>query len=150
MCDGGVATWKRSSGPRPRAAHQWAVALVIEPWVWRTAFGSPVVPELKTRTASSVSSSAPDATGPAGRAATPATVAGSSRSVTPSGPNRSTSSEADAVSATAWRAPVISRAWPTSAAFHAGLRSTAAAPILLIASTATRNSTRLAVITTTR
>ena len=55
MCDGGVATWKRSSGPRPSAWHQCAVAWPIERWVWRTAFGSPVVPELNTSTASSVS-----------------------------------------------------------------------------------------------
>ena len=53
MCDGGVATWNRSSGPSPRAATQWSVARPSEAWVWRTALGRPVVPELNTRTASS-------------------------------------------------------------------------------------------------
>ena len=54
MCDGGVATWKRSSGPSPSAAHQCRVPCPIERWVWRTAFGQPVVPELNTSTASSL------------------------------------------------------------------------------------------------
>src|SRR5665213_3512364 len=53
MCDGGVATWKRSSGPRPRAEHQSAVAKPMDRCVCRTALGRPVVPELKTRTTSS-------------------------------------------------------------------------------------------------
>ena len=59
MCDGGVATWNRSSGPSPSASHQCRVARPIERCVCRTALGSPVVPELKTRTASSVSSPTP-------------------------------------------------------------------------------------------
>ena len=54
MCEGGVATWNRSSGPSPSASHQCAVAWPIERCVWRTALGSPVVPELNTSTASSV------------------------------------------------------------------------------------------------
>ena len=41
-------------------------------------------------------------------------------------------------------------AWSTSTAFQAGLRSTAAAPNLLMALTATTNSGRLEVITATR
>ena len=53
MWDGGVATWKRSSAPSPRAATQCPVAAAIVACVWRTAFGSPVVPELNTRTTSS-------------------------------------------------------------------------------------------------
>ena len=89
MCDGGVATWKRSSGPRPRAVHQWAVAWPIDRCVCRTALGSPVVPELKTRITSSASER-PAAPESAGRerswAATEAAAAGSSRSVTPPGP----------------------------------------------------------------
>ncbi len=56
MWEGGVATWKRSSAPRPSAAHQWAVACPRERWVWRTALGIPVVPELNTRITSSLSS----------------------------------------------------------------------------------------------
>ena len=56
MWDGGVATWKRSSELSPSAAHQCSVARPSERWVCRTAFGNPVVPELKTRTASAVSS----------------------------------------------------------------------------------------------
>ena len=53
MCDGGVATWKRSSAVRPRASTQWRVPAPSEAWVWRTAFGMPVVPELNTRIDSS-------------------------------------------------------------------------------------------------
>ena len=53
MCDGGVATWKRSSAVSPRACTQCAVPAPIERWVCRTAFGRPVVPELNTRMASS-------------------------------------------------------------------------------------------------
>ena len=55
MCEGGVATWNRSVGPRPSVWHQCAVPWPIERCVWRTAFGRPVVPELNTSTASSVS-----------------------------------------------------------------------------------------------
>ena len=58
MCDGGVATWKRSSWPRPSAVTQWAVPRSIDPCVCRTALGRSVVPELKTRAASSVSCTA--------------------------------------------------------------------------------------------
>ena len=82
MCDGGVATWNRSSGPRPSASHQCAVAWAIERCVCRTAFGSPVVPELNTSTASSVSRTSPAGCGvrPPARAASSA--GWSSRSVT--------------------------------------------------------------------
>ena len=82
MCEGGVATWNRSSGPRPRAWHQCSVAWPIERWVWRTALGSPVVPELKTSTDSSVSPMASVAGRVRLAAASASSVAGSSRSVT--------------------------------------------------------------------
>ena len=94
MCEGGVATWNRSSGPSPRTVHQCPVACPIEPWVWRTALGSPVVPELKTRTASSARPHL------AGRRAGPTVgeraADGSSRSVTPSAP-RQLGEQGDAV-----------------------------------------------------
>ncbi len=48
MCEGGVATWKRSSGPSPMPSIQCVVAARSDRWVWRTALGMPVVPELKT------------------------------------------------------------------------------------------------------
>ena len=151
MCDGGVATWNRSSGPRPSAAHQCDVARPIDACVWRTALGNPVVPELKTR----ITSSAAPASAPGGRrrpwASAASRAVGSSRSVTASPPRRSASSEAAAPSATAWRGPAVSsKAWSTSAAFHAGLRSTPAAPSLLMALTVTTNSGRFAIITATR
>ena len=41
MCEGGVATWNRSSGPSPSAATQCSVPRPIERWVWRTALGRP-------------------------------------------------------------------------------------------------------------
>ena len=54
MCDGGVATWKRSSGAETeRVAPVRAWRAPIERCVCRTAFGMPVVPELNTSTASS-------------------------------------------------------------------------------------------------
>ena len=56
MWEGGVATWKRSPWPRPRARHQCDVASAMERWVWRTALGRSVVPELNTRTDSQSSS----------------------------------------------------------------------------------------------
>ena len=150
MWVGGVATWKRSSGPRPSAPTQWAVAWPIERWEWRTALGSPVVPELNTRMASPVSGEAV-ATGrsrlwpAASRAA-----AGSSRSVTAPTPSLSASSAAPDPSATPWRGSVSRRAWSTSTAFQAGLSSTAAAPSLLAPWTAATNSTRFEVMTATR
>ena len=110
MCDGGVATWNRSSGPRPRAAHQSVVARPIEAWVWRTALGRPVVPELKTRTASSPSSTGAEPTGSRETAARAAVVAGSSRSMTAAVPRASESNGPVAASTTACRAPVTVRA----------------------------------------
>src|SRR5262245_42176449 len=75
---------------------------------------------------------------------------GWSRSVTPSSPSRSASSATAGPSATAWRGSVSPSAWSTSATFHAGLSSTAAAPSLLTAWTTATNSTRFDVITATR
>ncbi len=62
MWAGGVAIWKTSSGPRPeRRPPSGSVATAIERWVWRTALGSPVVPELNTSTASSSAAGSGDA-----------------------------------------------------------------------------------------
>ncbi len=149
MWEGGVATWNRSSGPRPRAATQWAVAHPIERWVWRTALGRPVVPELKTSTASSSSEVAGSATFPPDPGDTP-TGGVASRSVTRSEPSRPPRRSTAAPSATAWTGAVSSRAWRTSTSFQAGLRSTAAAPIRLMPLMATTNSGRLDVIRATR
>ena len=85
MWDGGVATWNRSSGPRPKAAHQSVVACRIEACVCRTALGSPVVPELNTSTASSASSTSTGSIGDQLDLKTVATVGPSSRSVTETG-----------------------------------------------------------------
>ena len=52
MCEGGVAIWSRSAAVRPSASRQCRTAARSEAWVCRTAFGIPVVPELKTSTAS--------------------------------------------------------------------------------------------------
>ena len=131
MWEGGVATWKRSSGPRPRTERQCSVAWPMESCVWRTAFGSPVVPELKTRMASAV----PPGASESGRSRLCAkgSFAVSSRSVTPPAPSDRARSAAASASATACTGPVSSSACPTSVDFHAGLRSTEAAPSLLTA-----------------
>ena len=112
MCDGGVATWKRSSGPSPRQSTQWRVPCTIERCVWRTAFGSPVVPELKTSTASA-----------------PSLIPGKDevhacdRSVhVDVGHRKVLGQQLDArPSATACTGAVSSSVWRTSTAFHAGL-----------------------------
>lgn len=52
MCDGGVVTCRRSRSVNASAARQCRTAAFSEAWVCRTAFGSPVVPELNTSTAS--------------------------------------------------------------------------------------------------
>jgi hypothetical protein len=52
MCEGGVVTWMRSCSVSSSASHQWPMAARSDPWVCLTALGSPVVPELNTRTAS--------------------------------------------------------------------------------------------------
>ena len=57
MCTGGVAIWKRSLSVSPSAVIQCSTPWPIERWVWRTAFGKPVVPELNTSTASASTSS---------------------------------------------------------------------------------------------
>ena len=149
MCEGGVATWNRSSAPRPRAVHQCAVAWPIDRWVWRTALGRPVVPELNTSTASAV----PAAGAVAG--AHGARLERRARRVVDVGdvPVRHAPAQDSARPRRRPRrgpARSTARAWPTSAAFHAGLTSTDAAPSLLTACTASTNSTRLAIMTATR
>ena len=52
MCDGGVVTWNRSASVSPSASTQCRVATRSDRCVCLTALGIPVVPELKTRTAS--------------------------------------------------------------------------------------------------
>ncbi len=103
MCDGGVATWKRSSWVSPRARHQCAVPSAMERWVWRTALGLSVVPELNTKTASSSSPKAEGGGRGAAlvRSATAAAPSSSSRSSTRVGPRRSESRAAPVPSAIA-------------------------------------------------
>ena len=48
MWNGGVAICNRSALVRPSASTQWVVPWNIVRWVWHTAFGNPVVPELNT------------------------------------------------------------------------------------------------------
>ena len=120
------------------------VATPIERWVCRTALGSPVVPELNTRTDSSSSLDAVDRrTRAVVRPRWHRRVAASSRSVTVAA--RAARRAAPRRRRRRPRAPaaVSSRAWSTSIAFHAGLSSTAAAPSLLMPLTAMTNSTRL-------
>ena len=125
MCEGGVATWNRSSGPSPRAAHQCAVACPMESWVWRTALGRPVVPELKTSTDSAPSRHV-HAPGPARPA--PRRTAGG-RLVVEVGHRRRARAAPASKRCGPRRRPRRARARsaparaPTSALFHAGLRS---------------------------
>ena len=150
MCDGGVATWKRSACPSPSARHQCAVARRRERCVWRTALGESVVPELKTSTTSSRS---PTTAGGAGsvlvRSIAPAACA-PSRSSTPPAPRCSASKSTPGPSAIAKIGPVRRTASSTSSAFQEALRSTDTAPSLLAACTAATNSGRLDVMTATR
>ncbi|CNI64752.1 Uncharacterised protein [Mycobacterium tuberculosis] len=52
MCDGGVATWMRSRFVSCSASRHCPTAVSSDAWVCRTALGRPVVPELKTSSAS--------------------------------------------------------------------------------------------------
>ena len=52
MCDGGVMICMRSADDSCNASRQCRTATANAPWVWRTALGMPVVPELKTNKAS--------------------------------------------------------------------------------------------------
>ena len=52
MCDGGVMICMRSADDSRNASRQCRTATANAPWVWRTALGMPVVPELKTNNAS--------------------------------------------------------------------------------------------------
>ena len=132
--------WPPGSGrrrPRPRASHPVARCRApIDAWVWRTAFGSPVVPELNTRIASSSGADVGDRERRrrSSGGATVAAVVEVGDGVRRRAARRAASTPAP--SATAWTGPVRARAWSTSAAFHAGLSSTAAAPSLLMALTA--------------
>ena len=151
MCDGGVATWKRSSWPSPSAVTQCAVPRSMDRWVWRTALGRSVVPELKTKTASSVSlhgdrrgrrvAGAVDHGGGArrrrGRGRRPR------RAARPAG--RRPARRRRRSGARSGR-----RAVPTSSAFQDELSMTGAAPTLLAAWTVTTNSGRFDVMTATR
>ena len=100
MCDGGVATWKRSASVSPNAVTQWAVPRSMEPCVCRTALGRSVVPELKTKTASSLDRKATDGgAAPLVRSITAAASA-SLRSRTASAPRCSASRPTPGPSAT--------------------------------------------------
>ena len=151
------AAWRPGSGRRGRGRGRrtsGAVAWPIERWVWRTALGSPVVPELKTRTASSVSRASRPRGRPVagcGRRST-AVVAGSSRSVTCVAAERARRAArrrrrrrrrgTGAVSSSG----VVDLDAPSRPGSAARRRR----PSLLMACTATTNSTRLVVITATR
>ncbi len=52
MCDGGVMICMRSADDKSSALRQCCTATANEACVWRTALGIPVVPELKTNSAS--------------------------------------------------------------------------------------------------
>jgi hypothetical protein len=136
MCEGGVAIWIRSAAVRPSASRQCVTAAPNDAWVCRTAFGSPVVPELNTRTAS-----APGSGG--GNAPVPAAM-GSPRSTI------RISSASTGWSPMACPGLVMARACSTSARFQAGLSSTTAAPRAQVARTATTNSGRFEHIRATR
>ena len=151
MCDGGVATWNRSSGPRPRAAHpvaggdrERAVGVAH-----RLRHPGGAGAEHEDRLV--VGAVAP-AVEPA-RGRTPSAARGG-RVVEVESPLGAERAGEHLDARPRRRSPcagsVSDRAWPTSAAFHAGLSSTAAAPSLLIACTTTMNSTRLVSITATR
>ena len=151
MCEGGVATWKRSSGPRPstvdpvvRGQAHGAVGVAHR-------LGQPGGPRAEDQDRLVVP--------PRVRLGPRAGLGRGPRPVRPRrrrdrSPGRRPSSPASRAaaspSATAWTGPVRSRAWPTSTAFQAGLSSTAAAPSLLRPWTATMNSARLAIIRATR
>ena len=136
MCEGGVTICKRSAAVIPRASRQCRTPAANDRWVWRTAFGKPVVPELKTSTASASGS------GHTGLASTG--VTGSSRC------SIGISAASTGLSPTACCAPLTASALLTSAVFQAGLINTAEAPSCQIARTAKTNSGRLDDISATR
>ena len=115
--------------------------------MWRTALGSPVVPELKTSTASSVSPHGPAATW---LGATAESRNQLSRSVTRCVPMHRPSSAVGRSVGYGVDGPGELEGVLRLLAFHAGLRSTAAPPSLLMAWTATMNSGRFDVISATR
>ena len=82
MWNGGVAIWNRSSAVRPSADPQMTMAAPMLEWVWRTALGMPVVPELNTSTASVWSQSSSTDMGSAEVSARAATAGSSSRRTT--------------------------------------------------------------------
>ena len=128
MCDGGVATWNRSSSVSPRTAIQCWVPAASDACVCTTAFGIPVVPDENTRIASSSCELAAESDGfrpilrPVGRVSSVMSSLGS----------------------------VSARAWSTSRSFQAGLINTDEAPSDEIALTAKTNSTRLVSWSATR
>ena len=136
MCDGGVTICMRSAAVIPSASRQCRTAAAKDRWVWRTALGRPVVPELKTSTAS--------AAGSGSAAPGSAETIGSSRC------SMGISPASTGLSPTAWSAPLTASALLTSAVFQAGLISTAEAPNCQMAWTAKTNSGRLDDMTATR
>ena len=137
MCDGGVATWMRSRDVSCSASRQCRTAARNDAWVCRTAFGSPVVPELNTSTASAAGVGRRRSRLLPGRSARRGAASASDRPA-PGGRRR------------ACGGLVTASAWSTSSRFQAGLSSTTAAPSRQIACTAATNSGRLPAISATR
>lgn len=136
MCDGGVRICIRSFGVSPNAARQCATAAAKPPCVCRTALGMPVVPELKTNSASEPGAGVSNSRRPG--------VTGESRS------SIGMASASTGLSPTACDGVVSAGAWSTSARFHDVLSSTTAAPRRQMACIATTNSGRLDDINATR
>lgn len=136
MCDGGVMICMRSAAVRPSASRQCSMAAANPAWLWRTALGMPVVPELNTNSASASGATAGPGRSPG--------VIGSSRCTI------GRCSASSGWSPTAWFARVSSSAWAISVVFHAGLMRTAAAPRRQIARRAMTNSGRFDDIIATR
>ena len=149
MWKGGVAIWNRSSAVRPSADPQMTMAAPMLEWVWRTALGMPVVPELNTSTASVWSQSSSTAVGLAEWMARAATAGSSSRWITRSA-SRGGRRRWVSPSVMASTGSVRPAAWATSASFHAELIITAEAPSLRMPKTAVKNSGRFEAITATR
>ena len=151
MCDGGVATWNRSSGPSPRASTPVGGGGPDRGVRVAHRLGQPGGPRAEHEDRLVVGADVQGGRGaPAGGPGRGRGHRGRRGRSPPSVPRAATSTAAPGSSATARRAPVSSRACATSTAFHAGLSSTAAAPRRLMAFTATTNSTRLVSITATR
>ena len=151
MCDGGVATWKRSSGPSPEGRAPVGGGVAEGPVGVAHGLGQPggarAEHEDHVVVLGGAGAGGPGSAGGRGRGGGRRVVeVGDGVAAQPVGEQRGRR----AVGHGEAGRRVSPRAWSTSTAFQAGLNSTAAAPTLLTAWTAATNSTRLAVITATR